>query len=306
MEDATIALWSWASLVPKYIFNKIRDELPDNCEPFLLDIVKDFSTIKKEAERGNQYDFAVFLITPNMVRHENFSVVANHLAKSYGILGRLYPVGIDGVEVQHYSQIAPDLAKIKLLKVNSQNDQDVSNCQKIIRSTIEKYMIKPAPKGVSPLSMLHDFVREVQNYAPQPHAKPPPLPALPSPDCPIEERLPKIAAFYRELFSDRPDLPSSAIPVIHHPLKSEDIPVEAKKEVSKANEESKEPETESKFMVDLTCPICMEAQINTLFIPCCHLGCCYECALKMKNNTIRNCPFCSEMYKRFIKVYYPV
>jgi len=35
-----------------------------------------------------------------------------------------------------------------------------------------------------------------------------------------------------------------------------------------------------KQIVDLTCLICMDSQINTIFLPCGHLSCCKSCSEK--------------------------
>lgn len=32
--------------------------------------------------------------------------------------------------------------------------------------------------------------------------------------------------------------------------------------------------------IDLTCTICMDKKIDTLFLPCAHLSCCHSCAEK--------------------------
>lgn len=40
---------------------------------------------------------------------------------------------------------------------------------------------------------------------------------------------------------------------------------------------SKEPENKR---IDLTCSICMDQKIDTLFLPCAHLSCCRSCAQK--------------------------
>ena len=49
---------------------------------------------------------------------------------------------------------------------------------------------------------------------------------------------------------------------------------------------------------NITCKVCLDKQINTLFIPCRHLMCCKECA-----DSVKNCPFCRQVIIGTVDVY---
>ncbi|CRK97313.1 CLUMA_CG010707, isoform A [Clunio marinus] len=57
-------------------------------------------------------------------------------------------------------------------------------------------------------------------------------------------------------------------------------------------------EAESK-RIDLTCSICMDNKIDTLFLPCAHLSCCRSCAQKCET-----CPLCRNPIKSTSVVYF--
>lgn len=48
----------------------------------------------------------------------------------------------------------------------------------------------------------------------------------------------------------------------------------------------------------LTCCICLENEVNRLFIPCCHLVCCRFCA-----RALDNCPTCRCRITGLVTVY---
>ena len=49
---------------------------------------------------------------------------------------------------------------------------------------------------------------------------------------------------------------------------------------------------------NITCKVCLDKPINTLFIPCRHLMCCKECA-----DCVRNCPFCRRVIVGTVDVF---
>lgn len=73
---------------------------------------------------------------------------------------------------------------------------------------------------------------------------------------------------FRELYDNsRRILHSRGIDVSVNPNKPEETDAET----------SGEP---SGKRIDLTCSICMDQKIDTLFLPCAHLSCCRSCAEK--------------------------
>lgn len=47
-----------------------------------------------------------------------------------------------------------------------------------------------------------------------------------------------------------------------------------------------------------TCKICMETDCNSVFVPCGHIGCCYDCAVNLKE-----CPFCRQGISQVMRTY---
>ena len=47
-----------------------------------------------------------------------------------------------------------------------------------------------------------------------------------------------------------------------------------------------------------TCRICMDKDVNTVFLPCGHLVCCQDCAQEL-----RQCPICRGMVRGTVKTF---
>lgn len=48
----------------------------------------------------------------------------------------------------------------------------------------------------------------------------------------------------------------------------------------------------------LTCLICRKEEMGTVFVPCTHIACCEECAIKTKS-----CPVCFDIYHYYLPVF---
>jgi hypothetical protein len=175
-EDHTIAVWCSSGLIPKIVSDQIQENLPEGCSTFILDIDRSIGLIEQEKARGPQYDFAVLVITANLVRNKNFPILADHLIKNYHVIRRLYPIGVDGVTAKDYEKICPELAKIKLLPLDTNDPKDIDKCRRIMRHTIESLIPKPPP-SVKPLDVFTELFG-LNNL--RINSKPPPLPTPPS------------------------------------------------------------------------------------------------------------------------------
>lgn len=51
-------------------------------------------------------------------------------------------------------------------------------------------------------------------------------------------------------------------------------------QINQSDEKEGNSSNETDKRVDLTCSICMDQKIDTLFLPCAHLSCCKFCAEK--------------------------
>lgn len=61
-------------------------------------------------------------------------------------------------------------------------------------------------------------------------------------------------------------------------------------------------ETEEKIKDrNLICKICLENDLNSVFIPCGHAVACGKCSLSLNNNT---CPICRNVYFKSIKIFF--
>lgn len=52
---------------------------------------------------------------------------------------------------------------------------------------------------------------------------------------------------------------------------------------------------------NLICKICLENDLNSVFIPCGHAVACGKCSMSLNNNT---CPICRKVYLKSIKIYF--
>jgi len=57
-------------------------------------------------------------------------------------------------------------------------------------------------------------------------------------------------------------------------------------------------EQNRKLKEDRTCKVCMDREINTVFLPCGHLVCCESCA-----KSLSNCPICRGVVRGTVKTF---
>eukprot|EP01117_Protostelium_nocturnum_P015556 TRINITY_DN6051_c0_g1_i1.p1 TRINITY_DN6051_c0_g1~~TRINITY_DN6051_c0_g1_i1.p1 ORF type:complete len:424 (-),score=152.64 TRINITY_DN6051_c0_g1_i1:122-1393(-) len=84
---------------------------------------------------------------------------------------------------------------------------------------------------------------------------------------------------------------------------------EAQKEEGKKEEEAKEPPAkkakpaEDEEDEEKECKICMEEEINTVFIPCGHLAACEKCAQLLSKGKVKKCPICKTDIQHVVKTF---
>lgn len=79
-----------------------------------------------------------------------------------------------------------------------------------------------------------------------------------------------------------------------------DSPVPLLREIGEEEEkeEKKEKKKEEDENEEESCRICFEAKINSVFVPCGHLACCYPCA-----TPLGKCPICRGEVKQVVKTF---
>ena len=61
-------------------------------------------------------------------------------------------------------------------------------------------------------------------------------------------------------------------------------------------------EAESKQSAPAVCVICLDASINTVFVPCGHMCACAACVINLQKTT-KVCPICRERFKEVVRTY---
>jgi len=66
-----------------------------------------------------------------------------------------------------------------------------------------------------------------------------------------------------------------------------------------ANDEAQKLEEENRKLKEArTCRVCMDQEINTVFLPCGHLSCCESCA-----KSLTDCPICRNVIRGTVKTF---
>jgi len=65
------------------------------------------------------------------------------------------------------------------------------------------------------------------------------------------------------------------------------------------NDEAQKLEEENRKLKEArTCRVCMDQEINTVFLPCGHLSCCESCA-----KSLTDCPICRNVIRGTVKTF---
>ena len=124
---------------------------------------------------------------------------------------------------------------------------------------------------------------------------------------PIPQTIPTTVSSQTHTTTNDPT-PKSTIGEKSSAVSTEDVLLDLEKEET-AQELAKRKEAEKKelstlsaeyeeLQAKITCKICLDAKIESLFLPCRHLVCCDNCA-----NMVRECPFCRARIEGVVKVY---